>query len=1021
LSFSLIALQFSVKICDSLLFNDPCERLRYCFSSMKKFYQCLRIAFLPFLFFPLCHAQPGATRFGDLKWRLIGPFRGGRAVAATGVVGSGRTFFFGGVDGGIWKTEDAGITWKPVFDHQSVASIGALEVAPSDPNIIYAGTGESDIRSNLASGDGVYKSTDGGQTWRNVGLHDSRQISRMVVDSKNPDHVLVAALGHAYAPNQERGVFVSEDGGRSWTKSLFKGASIGAADIAISADNPKVVFASLWEAHRPPWSTYAPINGDGSGLYRSEDGGHTWSQLTGHGLPTTKLGRIGVAISKGTNGQRVYASIEAEGGAAGLYRSDNGGQAWKLVNSDPRITSRPWYFSCITADPNNPDILYVPNVAFYKLTDGGTNLSIVRGAPGGDDYHQVWIDPANSEHMVLASDQGTVVSVDGGRTWSSWYNQPTAQLYHVITDDKYPYTVYASQQDSGSVAVPSRTDHGQIDASNFSNVGGSESGYVAPDPSDPNVFFVSGTFGTVDRFDRRTHESQNVAPWPAPPSLGPPSERKFRDPWTPMLVFSPVQHKALYLGTQYVMRTVDGGQHWQTISPDLTGAAKSPDNSSPVSIDNAKQRGYGMVYSIAPSPLAADLIWAGSDTGLVHVTRNGGKNWADVTPPGITPWSKIAIVEASHFSVGEAYIVVDRHRLDDMTPHAFRTRDYGKSWQAITTGIGEHDFFRVIREDPKRKGLLFAGTELGVFVSFNDGDQWEPLQLNLPVTSIRDFTIHNNDLIVATHGRSFWILDDMAPLRQMSGSPETKTKLFPPVDAVRTVSDSFQGTPLPVDEPKAENPASGAYLDYFLEEGVGGVVKLELLDAKGEEIRSYSSDDKPEPMPTHVPIAPIWFKQAGTLSAEPGLHRFVWDLRYQRRGNDLSEGDDDDTITYPGPIVVPGVYKVRLVTSNGAMEQALKVTLDPRSMASATALALQFDWEKRAFNDILAAQKLKVEAAQETDLQKQLDAALRGLSAALAAMESSDRAPTGQAATLYQQSAATLKMVQARWASMAKR
>jgi photosystem II stability/assembly factor-like uncharacterized protein len=976
-----------------------------------------------FLITIACVSGQSATHesWGGLKWRLIGPFRGGRAVAVSGVVGSGRTFFFGGVDGGIWKTSDAGTTWRPVFDAEKVASIGALEVAPSDANVIYVGTGESDIRSNLASGDGVYKSTDGGETWRNIGLKDTRQISRIVVDSKNPDHVVVAALGHAYFPNEERGIFVSEDGGSTWTKSLYKGPAIGAADIAMAADDSRIVVAALWEAHRPPWSTYAPLGGPGSGLYLSKDGGHTWTALTGHGLPTEGLGRMGVAIAKGTSGQRIYASVDAGPKESGLYRSDNGGATWTRTSSDPRITSRAWYFSCITVDPNDPDVVYMPNVAFYKMSEGGTKLSIVRGAPGGDDYHQVWIDPASSSRMALASDQGTVMSVDGGATWTTWYNQPTAQLYHVITDNAYPYTVYAAQQDSGSISVPSRTDHGQIDSSDVSNVGGSESGYVAPDPKDPNVFFVSGTFGTVDRFDKRTHQSQNIAPWPAPASLGPVSERKYRDPWTPVLVFSPAQHNALYLGTQYVMRTLDGGMHWQTISPDLTGAEKSAqDDKSPVTLENAKQRGYGVVYSIAPSPLIANQIWAGSDTGLVHLTRNGGQSWTNVTPTEVGAWSKISQIEASHFSAGEAFLAVDRHRLDDLAPHAYRTRDFGKTWQPITNGIGEHDFVRVIREDPKRKGLLFAGTEFGIFVSLDDGDHWQSLQMNLPVTSIRDLVIHEDDLVVATHGRSFWIMDDMTPLRQMSGTAETATKLFAPGRAVRTVSDGFVGTPLPVDEPQGQNPARGAYLDYFLAEGLSGAVRLEILNASGEVVRRYSSTDKPDEPSRSAPIAPRWFAKTPVLSAEPGMHRFVWDLRYKRSGSGSADDDDDENADYPGPFVLPGRYKVRLTTSAGSLDQPLQIVQDPRSAATTADLTQQFVWAKRAFEDVVAARKLASAAAkrQDQEFEKQLASVTRDLTAALTAIESSDRAPTSQTVALYQQSAGSLKLLQKRWSDL---
>ena len=998
--------------------------MRYRRISMLTLGPLSRISCLASLSVLLVFSQTPPSLSGSLLWRLIGPFRGGRSVSVSGVPGSGTTFLFGSVDGGIWKTADAGTTWSPIFDGQPVASIGALEIAPSDPNIIYAGTGESDIRSNLASGDGVYKSTDGGGTWANVGLKETRQISRLAVDPRNPNHVIVAALGHAYAPNDDRGIFVSDDGGSSWKKTLFKGPAIGAADIAISADNPNIVFAALWEAHRPPWSTYAPIAGAGSGLYRSVDGGHSWEPLTAHGLPETKLGRMGIAIAKGTSSQRVYVSVDAGPDASGLYRSDDGGVSWKRVNADPRITSRAWYFSSITADPKDPDVVYIPNVALFKLAGGGTDLSIVRGAPGGDDYHQLWIDPVNSKRMALASDQGTVVSVDGGASWTTWYNQPTAQLYHVITDNAYPYNLYASQQDSGTAALPSRTDHGQIDASDFTTVGGSESGYIAPDPQDANVFYVTGTFGTVERFDRRTRESQNIAPWPGPSNFGTPSERKYRDPWTPMLVFSPIQHNALYLGTQYVMRTLDGGLHWQTLSPDLTGAENLNDK-SPVTADNAKQLGYGVVYSIAPSPLVADQIWAGTDTGLVHLTRNAGKTWANVTPPEVTPWSKITHIEASRFSPSEAFIAIDRHRLDDRGPHAFRTRDFGKTWQPIVTGIGDHSFLNVIREDPKRKGLLFAGTEFGVYVSWNDGDRWQPLQLNLPTTSVRDLAIHDNDLIAATHGRSFWVLDDIAILRQMSNTPEAVTRLFAPSRAVRTISDTFQGTPLPVDEPKAENPPFGAYVDYYLSTSVTGPITLDFLNSAGEVVRRYSSKDKIPVPSTQVAIAPRWLHKAPALSAEPGLHRFVWDLRYERSSDGSVDDDDNDNANYPGPVVLPGTYKVRLTTNEGKLEQALTIILDPRSVATPTGLLQQFTWAKRAFQDVVAARKATADLAAARSKQtkpvpdlesigKELAAVTRALTAALTAMESSDRTPPSQVISLYQQSAATLRSIHQR-------
>jgi photosystem II stability/assembly factor-like uncharacterized protein len=979
--------------------------------------------------------------FSGLKWRLIGPFRGGRAVAASGVAGSGRTFYFGAVDGGIWKTTDAGTVWTPVFDTQQVASIGALEVAPSDPKIVYAGTGESDIRSDLAIGDGVYKSADGGQSWKNIGLTDTHQISRIVVHPTNPNIVLVAALGHAYAPNEERGVFLSRNGGETWQKVLSRGPQIGAADLAMASDEPQIVFAALWNAHRPPWSTYAPVAGPGSGLYRSADGGKEWQQLTGHGLPDGEWGRVGVTVARGTHGQRIYATIDAK--EAGLYRSDDSGETWTRVNSDPRITSRAWYFSSISCDPNDPDVVYVPNVAFYKLSEGGKTLSIVRGAPGGDDYHQVWIDPGNSLHMVLATDQGTTVSLNGGQTWSTWYNQPTAQFYHVITDNAFPYRVYGAQQDSGTAGLPSRTDHGEIDSRDWFTVGGSESGYIAPDPNDPNIIYVAGTYGEVSRFDRRTMQSQNIAPWPTSSFSLPVEQRKYRDPWTPVLVFSPLQRNALYLGTQYVMKTLDGGLHWQRISPDLTGdaAAGTPAKpAGPVTIENAKQLGYGVVYTIAPSPLASAEIWAGSDTGLVHLSRDRGKTWADITPKGLSDWSKITQIEVSHFTPGEAYAAVDRHRLDDMHPYLFRTRDYGKTWTPVVEGIGARAFLNAVREDPKRKGLLFAATEFGVYISFDDGDRWQPLQLNLPVTSVRDLVIHGSDLVMATHGRSFWVLDNIAPLRQITHDvANVDNWFFKPDRAIRITNDSFPGTPLPPEEPQAQNPAPGAYLDYYLRDPAPGEVVLEVLDLHSKIVHRFSSRDKAPNAPANLPIAPRWFPKPQLLTEQAGMHRFVWDLRYAgtRDNTRDHELNDEGVPRWRGPMVLPGTYKIKLIVNGRELVQALQVVMDPRSRATPADLAQQFRWAHRAFEDLIGATEAVAEVDSLKkhlgDMQPQLDekqkasldavaeglhSAVTGLTAALNALESADRSPPSQVIALYLESAKTLKSKLAEWEAL---
>ncbi|MFZ0816873.1 MAG: hypothetical protein WAM78_15215 [Candidatus Sulfotelmatobacter sp.] len=903
---------------------------------------------------------------GGLKWRLIGPFRGGRAVAVAGVPGDSTTFYFGAVNGGVWKTTDAGTVWSPIFDRQPVASIGAIAVAPSNPKIIYAGTGESDIRSDLSSGNGVYKSTDSGSTWTHVGLEDTRQISRIVIDPQNADIVYVGALGHAYGPNEERGVYKSVDGGTHWDKVLDAGRDIGVSELAICSGNPQILFAGTWNAHRPPWSTYAPIDGPGGGLYRSQDAGKTWSRLNGNGLPDGDWGRIGVDVAP--DGKRVYALIQAK--KAGLYRSDDGGNTWVLENADPRLTSRAWYFNSITIDSHDPDVIYVPNVALYRSEDGGKTISIVRGAPGGDDYHQIWIDPRNSASMVLGTDQGTTISLDRGQTWSTWYNQPTAQLYHVITDNQFPYVVYGAQQDSGSAAVLSRTDHGQITPRDWFPAGGSESGYMAPDPKDPNIVYLSGTYGSVDRFNKRTGLSQDITPWPALSFSAEINQRKYRDPWTPVLLFSPADSTTLYLGTQYVMKTVDGGLHWETISPDLTGATEQPGakTEGATTIENAKQRGYGVVFTIAPSALNRDLIWAGSDTGLIQLTRDGGKTWKDVTPQGLSAWSKISLIEASHFDPAVAYAAVDRSRLDDRTPYFYRTSDYGATWQPIVTGISPNAFARVIREDTENKSLLFAGTELGVYVSFDDGDHWQPLQLNLPVTSIRDLSIHGDDLIVATHGRSFWILDNITPLRQATEAAKAEAAwLYRPASAFRIDNDSFAGTPLPPEEPTAKNPSAGAMIDYLLKSPAESVT-LEIFDAQQKLVRRFSSQDKKEERHPPFPIAERWFPKPESLETTPGMHRFIWNLTWSSSG-EPSPDEDSEYRSPSGPKVVPGIYTVRLTVNGRPQTQLLKVIMDPRSPATPQILQQQLQLAQQMFTATLEARRALAEIGS---VQKQL-------------------------------------------------
>jgi photosystem II stability/assembly factor-like uncharacterized protein len=1017
----------------------------------------LRSLFLfPLCFFLLVTAAAPAQSvspqfFSGLHWRLVGPFRAGRVVAVAGVPGSDRTYYFGGVDGGVWKTTDAGTVWQPVFDKEPVASIGALAVAPSDPKVIYAGTGESDIRSDLASGDGLYRSDDAGATWQHIGLDDSRQIARILVSPTDPHTVYVGVLGHAYGPNPERGVYKSTDGGDHWQHVLDKGPDVGVADLAMATSAPNILFAATWNAHRPPWSTYPPIEGLGNALYRSTDAGSTWTQISGHGLPTAGWTRTGVAVS--ADGRRVYVTIncggDAETGSApgsaagckgGLYRSDDGGDSWTLASTDARLVSRAWYFNSLTIDPENPDVLYIPNVALYRTNDGGKTIEIVRGAPGGDDYHQVWVDPKDSNHLVLGVDQGASVSLDRGQTWTTWYNQPTAQIYHVATDHRFPYAIYGAQQDSGSIAVYSRSDHGHLDARDWFLPGGSESGYIAIDPHDENILYISGTYGDVVRHDLRTSFSQTISPWPLGGFDAEINQRRQRDPWTPVLVFSHADKTSLYLGTQYVMKTTDGGLHWQQISPDLTGADPHASTEGPVTPENSMQRGYGVVYTIAPSPLDANLIWAGSDTGRIHVTRDSGQHWTDVTPPALTPWSKIALIEADHFDPATAYAAIDRHRLDDRKPYLYITHDYGNSWTLSVDGIAPNHFVNAVRQDPEQRNLLDAGTEFGIYASFDDGAHWQPLQMNLPITSIRDMEIHDSDLIVATHGRSFWILDDIAPLRQAAAAEHSSTAfLYAPPTAIRVDNDGFLGTPLPPEEPQANNPPDGAILDYYLGRNAS-TLTLEILDSDGHVLRHFSSAEQhPASLPL-LPIAERWFPKPQTLDTTPGEHRFVWDLATGSSSAGPTADDNDVTGPLAGPKVPPGAYTVRITAGGTTLSQPLHVTMDPRCACTTAVLDDQYKTGQSIYARLLTARAAMAEidgvAAQlkkldtpdasasvrdalhttQTSLDKirngehpddeshpSLDAATAGLNTALDIVESGDRTAPAQALEIFHQ------------------
>jgi photosystem II stability/assembly factor-like uncharacterized protein len=869
-----------------------------------------------------------ATLFQELRWRSIGPYRAGRVVAVTGVRGEPETYYFGSVGGGVWKSNDAGRTWNPIFDSQPVASIGAIAVAPSNPQIIYVGSGEADMRSSISTGNGMYKSTDGGKTWVQIGLTDSRQIGRILVDPKDANKVFVAALGHAYGPNAERGVFRSNDGGKNWRRILFKDENTGAIDLAFEPGNAQIIYASLWQTRRPPWSIYPPSNGPGSGLYRSNDGGDHWEPIRAHGLPSEGLGRIGIAIAP-SNPQRIYLIVDARDG--GLYRSDDGAQNWQRVSNDRRIWQRGWYFGELSVDPKNFDTLYVPNTAAYKSTDGGITFNAWKGAPGGDDYHELWIDPDQPQRMIMGCDQGAIVTRNAGETWSSWYNQPTGQFYHVVTDDRFPYWVYGAQQDSNAIATPSRSRYRSLNFHDWRPIeAGGENGYIAPDPLNRGVLYGDA----VTRQDLETDEVQLM-----PPTLV--QTGSFRRTWTLPLVFSPLDPHVLYFGSQVLFRTADGGNSWQEISPDLTREDPGiPSNLDPATAKDAPANTRrGVIYTIAPSSVRKGEIWTGTDDGFIHLTQDEGITWSNVTPPEITPWSKVTHIEASHFAASTAYAAVDRHRLEDLHPYLYRTNNFGKSWTRISNGTPDGSFLNCVREDPVRKGLLYACTEKGVYISFNDGNDWQSLQLNLPTTSVRDLVIHENDLLIATFGRSFWILDDVAVLRQIDGRVDSSDAwLFAPATTYRVRPGSDQGTPVPTDEPLSANPPDGAVLDFYLKEKSPSSMQLEIFDSAGKLVRRFASDDKLfRTNPNSVPLTMNWVRDPQPLPNEPGVHRFVWDLHCA-----LPEGVHRSYFFSAGPWVVPGTYSVKLTAHGKSSTQPLIIKMDPRSNATADALQQQF-------------------------------------------------------------------------------
>ncbi len=889
---------------------------------------------------PLWLTAQQQTLMPDMHWRMIGPFRGGRTRAAAGVVDQPNVFYVGQVNGGVWKSTDYGRTWNPIFDGEGTQSVGAIAVAPSDSQVVYVASGEGLHRPDLSIGDGIYRSADAGKSWTHLGLRDGQQIPALAVDPGNPNRLFAAVLGHPYGPNPERGIFRSEDGGKTWVKVLYKGDRVGGSGIVIDPKNPNVLYASLWEGTLGPWEDANSYAGTGGGLFKSTDGGTTWTQLK-EGLPAD-LVQINVAVAA-SDPQRLIATVSTkqEGGYAsgmglGVYRSDDGGARWQKVTDDPRPALKigGGDLPVPVIDPQNADVVYTTSIVTCRSTDGGKTWISLRGAPGGDDYQNLWINPRNSQILLLVSDQGAVVSVNGGESWSSWYNQPTAQLYHVAATNTFPYQVCAGQQESGSVCTSTRGNDGQITFRDWHPAGIIEYGYAAPDPLHPEIIYGAGRT-EVSRYNSNTGEVQNVTPVPV--------KDGYRADRTEPILFSPVDPHVLYYAANQLFRTTDYGHTWQSISPDLTRETTGQPESLPTLPADQQSKRRGAIYAVAASYKTVQTIWAGTDDGCVWITRDGGAHWENITPPNTSAWSKIAQIDASRFDDDTAYVAINRMRLDDLRPYALVTHDGGKSWQPIAAGLPENAPVNAIRADPVQAGLLYAATERGVWVSIDDGRQWQPLQYNLPHTSMRDLLVHEDDLIVATHGRSFWVLDQIVPLRQIAaagGRPQTI--LFKPGATWRVRRDQNTDTPLPPDEPAGENPPNGAVLDYMLPQDARGTVTLEVLDAQGAVIRRFSSEDPilpgKETLRTQL-IPPAWPLVRGPLPSTAGMHRWVWDLRTNapigiHAEYPIAAVPHRTPLTPEGPLVPPGRYTLRLTVNGRSESQPLMVKMDPRVQTS---------------------------------------------------------------------------------------
>ncbi len=911
--------------------------------------------------------------FAGLRYRNIGPHRAGRTVGITGVASQPNVFYIGVNNGGVWKTTDYGHTWNPIFDAQKTGSVGDVIVAPSNPNVLYVGSGEGIQRPDLSIGDGLYKSIDAGKTWMHLGLNDAQQIGGLSVDPNNENRIFVAALGHPYGPNKERGVYRSLDGGKTLEQVLYIDENTGAVQVQIDPNNSKIVFATMWAARQGPWENGA-WNGVASGLYKSEDGGTTWRKIE-KGFPTTKedgLGRIGFTIAQ-SNSKRMYATVDSEK-KGGVYRSDDGGESWYLLTSDGRFWGRGSDFAEVKTDPTNEDIVYSANVVMWKSVDGGKTWTGLKGAPGGDDYHRFWINPTNPKIIAVGLDQGGTITVNGGETFSSWYNQATAQFYHVSTDNAFPYNVYGGQQESGSIGIASRSNDGNITFREWHPVGVEEYGYVAPDPLDPNIIYG----GKITKYDKRTGQVQNISPEPV-------RSGNVRFIRTAPVIFSPVDNKTLYFSGNIIFKTTNGGDSWETISPDLTREAWDIPASVGIytSKDMLTMKRRGVVYTLAPSYNNINTLWAGTDDGLIHITRDGGQHWKNITPTEITSWSKVSLIDASRFDDNTAYVAVNRIRCDDQAPYIYKTIDGGTTWKKIVTGL-PNEPINAVREDAVRKGLLFAGSENAVYVSFDAGEHWQSLQLNMPSTSIRDLVIKDDDLVIGTHGRSFWILDNISSLRQLNPSTKNQVALFKPQVATRIRWNMNTDTPLPPEEPAGENPPDGAMIEYYLPSNTNDVVQIDILNQQKEIVRTFKSNDTLYTIPElNIPL--YWIRPQSILSNKTGMHRLLWDMKYAPLNLPVSYPmtavKNNTAPDANAPWVLPGMYTVRITVGNQQKEQALEIKMDPRVKTAFADLKRQHDLSKACYD----ARKQTINKYPQID---------RKLNALFEILDNTDMAPT---------------------------